>query len=232
MREDICSIPVSEMFEPRDGCPVCRMRDTAEERAVEYILGAAMMEPDVRIATNKMGFCHTHFGKMQRAGLKLPLALVIHSHLKEVLDKTLSGGGLFHPPAKKSAYKAARVTETCFVCDRMEWGMSRMIDTIYRLYNEQLDFRQLFSEQPMFCLPHYSLLIEGSSAALKGARLSEFQKTCKEICTGYLKSLTDDVQHFTEMFDYRNAGGDWGNSKDSTERAIQFLTGREAGGAG
>ena len=28
------------------------------------------------------------------------------------------------------------------------------------------------------------------------------------------------------MFDYRNAGGDWGNSKDAIERAIQYLTAR------
>lgn len=28
------------------------------------------------------------------------------------------------------------------------------------------------------------------------------------------------------MFDYRNNGGDWGNSKDSIERAISYLTGR------
>ncbi len=27
MREDICSIPVNEVFEPKDGCPFCRMRD-------------------------------------------------------------------------------------------------------------------------------------------------------------------------------------------------------------
>ena len=34
------------------------------------------------------------------------------------------------------------------------------------------------------------------------------------------------MTHFTKMFDYRNAGGDWGNSRDSIERAIQWLTAR------
>lgn len=38
MREDICTIPVSEVFEPKDGCPICRMRDTVETRMVEYIM--------------------------------------------------------------------------------------------------------------------------------------------------------------------------------------------------
>ncbi len=45
MREDICTIPISEVFEPKEGCPICRMRDTLENRVTEYITGAAMMEP-------------------------------------------------------------------------------------------------------------------------------------------------------------------------------------------
>ena len=60
MRSDICSIPVAEVFEPKEGCPLCRMRDMLEERVLEYIMGAAMMEPDVRIETNRQGFCKDH----------------------------------------------------------------------------------------------------------------------------------------------------------------------------
>ena len=54
MREDICSIPISEIFEPKDGCPFCRMRDMLEDRMATYITGAAMMEPDVRVETNRL----------------------------------------------------------------------------------------------------------------------------------------------------------------------------------
>ena len=39
MKESIYTIPVSEVLEPRDGCPLCRMQDTLEKRAVEYIMG-------------------------------------------------------------------------------------------------------------------------------------------------------------------------------------------------
>ena len=55
MRQDICTIPVSEVFEPKDGCPLCRLRDVLEQRMTEYITGSAMMEPDVRIDTNQIG---------------------------------------------------------------------------------------------------------------------------------------------------------------------------------
>ena len=30
MQENICSIPVNDVFMPRDGCPMCRMRDMLE----------------------------------------------------------------------------------------------------------------------------------------------------------------------------------------------------------
>ena len=42
-----------------------------------------------------------------------------------------------------------------------------------------------------------------------------------------LKSLQDDIDHYCRMYDYRNTGenADWGNSKDSIERTIAFLTG-------
>ena len=66
MREDICSIPISEIFEPKDGCPFCRMRDMLEDRMATYITGAAMMEPDVRIKTNEMGFCSEHYEKLMK----------------------------------------------------------------------------------------------------------------------------------------------------------------------
>lgn len=88
MRESILTIPITDIFEPEEGCPICRMRDMLEDRAVEYIMGSAMMEPDVRIETNKQGFCKTHFDKMLAQKNRLSLALMLQSHLME-LDKSI-----------------------------------------------------------------------------------------------------------------------------------------------
>ena len=92
MREDICSIPVSEVFAPKDGCPICRMVSTLEEHLVEYITGAAMMEPDVRQETNRTGFCPEHFRMMLARRNRLSVALTMESHLKE-LQQNLDFGG-------------------------------------------------------------------------------------------------------------------------------------------
>ncbi len=84
MRESILTIPVTDIFEPKCGCPICRLRDTLEQRTVEYIMGAAMMEPDVRMETNKLGFCKTHFEQMRACKNRLSLALMLQSHLQDM----------------------------------------------------------------------------------------------------------------------------------------------------
>ena len=84
--EQIYTIPINEAFEESLGddspvCPLCRIFNKFESEELELILGASMMEPDVRIKTNKLGFCRPHFDKMLAAGKKLPIALMLESHL-------------------------------------------------------------------------------------------------------------------------------------------------------
>ncbi|MBR7181706.1 MAG: hypothetical protein IKD28_02860, partial [Clostridia bacterium] len=64
--EQIYTIPVNEAFEasvekPACGCAMCALYRKLEDNELELILGASMMEPDVRIKTNKKGFCRTHY---------------------------------------------------------------------------------------------------------------------------------------------------------------------------
>ncbi|MBQ2677081.1 MAG: hypothetical protein IJF54_06765 [Clostridia bacterium] len=228
MRDDICTIPISEVFEPKDGCPICRMRNTIESRMVEYILGAAMMEPDVRIKTNELGFCKDHLEMMMKGKNRLSLALILETHLDSVKNE-LFKKSFIKPSAKKTAYKAARIEETCFVCDRIQWGMERLIATTLRMYANESDFRRLFKDQECLCLPHYRLLMEEASNSMDKKRLSDFSADCNNLAEKYLSELTVDVNKFTKMFDYRNAGGEtdeFDRAKDSIERAFAFLTSR------
>ena len=54
-----------------------------------------------------------------------------------------------------------------------------------------------------------------------------FAQETRRLSQAYLQAVQKDVTHFCRMFDYRNNGGDWGNSKDAIERAIRYLTSRE-----
>lgn len=226
MRDDICTIPVSEVFEEQDGCPICRMFATVEERILDYILGDAMMEPDVRIETNKVGFCTHHYDKMLSRRGRLQLALMLETHIKSV-GEGIFEKKLFNPPAKK-AQKAKSLSESCFVCDKIDWGVSRMMETIYRCYENERDFRELFNSQPMFCLPHYERLINGLEKRRMPHYGSEMAQNLTRITAAYAKSLSEDVSKYCSMYDYRSnvKGADWGNSKDSVERTVGFLTGR------
>ncbi len=228
MRNDITSIPVSEVFEPRDGCPICRMRDRLEERVVEYITGAAMMEPDVREDTNKQGFCITHYRQMLKRRNRLSVALMLESHLAETEKKVFAGLPLVGKRTTKQVRAAEKAAESCFVCSQVEWGMERMLATVCRLYEQQKDFRTLFSEQEYLCLPHFSRLAIPAGGMDKRWQ-QEFLKAASALSRKYITELRHDVHHFTEMFDYRNNGedADWGNAKDSIERAVEYLTSRE-----
>lgn len=226
MRDDICTIPVSEVFEQRDGCPICRMYATVEEHLLDYILGDAMMEPDVRIETNKSGFCTEHFDKMLSRRGRLQLALMLETHIKSVEEGIFEKK--FFNPAGKKAQKARELTGSCFICDKIEWGMSRMLETVCRCYENERDFRELFNSQPEFCLPHYERLIACLDKKKYPRYGAEMAENLTRITGEYAKSLTEDVSKYCRMYDYRSRSGeaDWGNSRDSVERTVGFLTGR------
>lgn len=229
MRDDITSIPVSEVFEPREGCPICRLRDMLEARVVDYITGAAMMEPDVRIETNTMGFCFTHYQMMLKKRNRLSVALMLESHLDEMDKQVFAGAPLLGKSAKQQGRSAGQAAATCFVCQQVDLSLSRMLATVCRLWEKERDFRALFDEQPALCLPHFSQLTQAAEGTMSRKAAPDFRKAAAGRCRAYLTTLRGDVSHFCKMFDYRNSGddADWGNSRDAIERAVWFLTSRE-----
>lgn len=227
MREDICTIPISEAFEENDGCAVCRMKRTVEERILDYIMGAAMMEPDIRIETNRLGFCERHLKMMMGRRGRLQLALMLETHTKELKDAVFKGGLL--SSRSKNAEKAEERRCSCFVCEKIGWGFERMTETIYRTYEADRDFRSIFDSQDMYCLEHYSMLVRGCGKKMKRYG-GEFCDTLEKKAGAYLGELSADLKKYCSMYDYRNSGADadWGNSKDSIERTFEFLTGSKA----
>lgn len=106
--------------------------------------------------------------------------------------------------------------------------MERLMKTFFEMYGNE-DFRKLLNEQEFICLPHYDLLLRIAPSYLKKDMLSGFEKDIGDLTEKYMDTLYGDVSHYCTMYDYRNTGkdADWGNSKDSIERAVKFLTSRE-----
>lgn len=226
MRETICTIPINDIFMPKDGCPICRMEEMLENQYVKYITGDAMMEPSVRIETNKKGFCHRHFTQMLENGQRLPNALILESHLQEIIDnnfpKKIKG-----KPDKKQLEGIKQELSSCYVCDRIEKDMHHFMETVFVEWAKGGEFRKLYGEQPYICLKHYSFVMEDATGrhGIPSKYLSEFYCETAALAKNYLESLKSDITHFCSMFDYRSRGQDWGNSKDAIERSIAFLTG-------
>ena len=225
MQENICSIPVNDVFMPRDGCPMCKMRDMLERRKAEYVTGSAMMEPNVRVRTNEEGFCYRHFSMMIRLGKRLSNALILESHLQRVAEELVltSPKGKFD---KKRLSALQSMTKDCFICRDIKYNMENMVRIVHAMWISEPEFRQIYSEQPYICLEHYSMLLEIDQKGL-GKNFDAFYQATISLTGNYLAELIDNVHHFSSMFDYRNEGADWGNSRDSIERAVEFLTGEK-----
>lgn len=225
MRDDICTIPVSEVFELNDGCPICRMRNTVEARITDYIMGDAMMEPDVRIETNRVGFCEKHLNDMLSHRGRLQLALMLQTHIAEINAGVFKKS--FLTSASKRGAAAAEITGNCFICDKIEYGISRMIATIYRCYESERDFREMFNAQQAFCLPHYERLINGIDKRSMRRYGGELAENLTRITGEYAQKLYSQLSEYCTVYDYRSKKeAVTSECKESVERTVSFLSGR------
>lgn len=225
--EQIYTIPVNEAFEasaadPSCGCPFCALYNKLEDDELELILGASMMEPDVRIQTNKEGFCRPHYDMMFTRKNRLGMALTLESHLLELSDE-IRDGGLFSAPGQKPIKRISALEESCYVCRRIEFNFQHMIETAVLLWERDEAFDAKLKSQPYFCLPHYRRLLSCAQNDLPKKKFAEFQKICAAIVEGYMEKLTGDVSWFCKKFDYRYDEEPWYDSKDAVERAMRFL---------
>ncbi len=226
MRETIYTIPVNEAFEEPCGCPICKMYDVIEKNELERITGAAMMEPSVRIETNKHGFCERHHRLVANAGKALPTALLLESYVAgvagELASKPLVPTGTAY--ADRVCRYIDEVLGDCYLCGRIDDFFEHELDTFFLLYSEDAAFRAKLEAQTAFCLPHTKLLLERGKKALNKKDYPEFAKKIINIASKGFQTLHGDISWFCKKFDYRYANEDWKNSKDAIPRTVKLLT--------
>ena len=225
--EQIYTIPVNEAFEKSAedkscGCAFCTLYNNLENDELELILGASMMEPDVRIKTNEKGFCRIHYDMMFTRKNRLGMALTLESHLDE-LKSELKDGGLSAGSGKKPVARIGELEKTCYVCERISFNFAHMVETAVLLWESDENFPAKLKAQPYFCLPHYRMMLEYAQKRLGKKVLKDFVKDCEEIQNRYIEELKEDISWFCKKFDYRYEEEPWYNSKDSVERSMKFL---------
>lgn len=227
MAEKIYSIRIREAFSAKCGCPVCALRAQLEEEEADRILGASMMEPDIREETNRRGFCKSHLNQLLSRGSKLPLALTLSTHLvfleNRLFAKTTAPLSKT-PDGKKLMEAYGEAKKSCYLCARINLFLGRVLENLCYLYETEEAFAGLFAEQEYFCKTHSLKLLETAEKSLdkkKRAALAGQLAACNR---RYLKTLREDLDWFCKKFDYRYEKEPWKNAKDAPERAAKFLS--------
>lgn len=230
MPEKIYTIPVNEAFEksqadPSCGCPFCTLYNNLEEAELDRILGAAMMEPDVRIETNAQGFCDTHFKMMFVRKNRLGMGLILESHLAEIAKGQKGKLLSMKSAGVAQEEKLEKLENSCYVCSRIAFSFNKMMNTAVYLWEFEREFREKTAVQPYFCLPHYRMFIAEARRHMNKKVFSSFYEALSELELRYLNKLNEDVSWFCKKFDYRYNDEPWYDSKDAVERAMKFLSG-------
>ena len=228
MKQKLYTIPVSEAFDKDCECPVCLMYDALEKENIEYVMGSSYMVDDVRMQTNEAGFCNHHIKLMYRNQNRQGLALMLLTHMQNTNQKIRK---LMETPAKSKGFLNKKtedalsgylesLTKSCFVCDRISPVFERYLDTVIHCYRNEPDFKKKFKEGKGFCTKHFFMLRETAKNKLSGKALDEFIEDLNQIYLTNMQRVTDDLEWFTDKFDYRNADAPWKNSKDALPRTI------------
>jgi len=219
--ERIYTIPVNEKFDSsaRDashGCPFCALFNMLEANETELILGASMMEPDVRIKTNADGFCKIHYSMLFQKNNRLSLSLILESHLAEHRDD------IARAPAPK---QLAKLEESCYICARVAHHFSHMTETAVLLWDKDANFREKLKHQPYFCLPHYRSFTETAKGKLCKKDFAVFYSDIRALELSYYDAISEEIKFFCKKFDYRYGDEPWNGAKDAPERVLKFISG-------
>jgi len=230
VKEYIHTIPVVEALREPGNCAFCAMYNRIEEHAIQFVMGPSYMEDDVRMETNRIGFCDNHLKSMYAEQNRLGLALMLTTHMRQ-LNKELAGivknrlpSPFFGkdntgPLAKMGSY-LDKTVNACYVCNRVEHNFTLYIGTFLHLWVNGGENAKLIKAQKGYCLPHFTRLIKTAREKYGRSKREKFLEEIVQPQLAMLKELAEDLDWFTQKFDHRNANEPWKNSKDALPRAL------------
>lgn len=243
MKEKIYTIPVMDAFKIDCECPFCELEMKLEDELVADMLGASLMEPDIRVKTNDKGFCRKHFEQLYNSEEnRLGFGLIIDTHMQQhnkkfksvaegnKLKESIKGlfgkgkGGDIRGTINSVISLIEDYEKKCYICDRLNYTMDRYVDIMFYMYFSETEFRRLFHTKKGFCLPHLKILLEYAKK-LDNKKASEIVDVILNMQVVNLQRVQEEVNWFTKKFDYRYDKEPWGNSRDAIPRSIRKLTG-------
>ena len=201
MGYNISTMYIWRYFNNECECPMCKIKQIVERDLADQYLSEAVMEDAERAKVNKFGFCQNHYDLLYAGRNKLGLALQMSTRLNRLIELTKPVDD--DKKALKLTKKLKENTESCIICDKMEFHMERYFATVPALYKDDTKFRDKnFNEVNGFCYPHFIRLVENSKKA--GKYQQQFLQVLIEKEKQSLTKLKNEIDEFTLAFDYRN----------------------------
>ncbi len=234
MKEKLYTIPVNDAFDSDCECPICFMKKTLENNAVEFTMGPSYMEDDVRAETDKIGFCNYHLGKLYENKNRLGLALMLKTHMDKTIKdleglsaKKGKGPSLFKKNTESTPVKeyTDNLVNSCYICNKIDNMFNLYITTVFYLFEHDSAFIDKLKASKGFCTEHYGLLFQEADKQLSGEKAENFRKDLNKVYFDNMKRVRDDLEWFIDKFDYRYVNEPWKNSKDALPRAMTKTNG-------
>lgn len=230
MKEQLYTIPVTDAFHSDCECPLCKMKHELERNAIEYTMGPSYMEDDNRAMTDEMGFCEKHIQALYGEKNRLGLALMLSTHMMKVTgdlkklseNPVINGKSLLKKKPDSSPLReyVDKLSQTCFICSRINRTFDRYIDTIFHLYKKDSSFSETIRSSKGFCTCHYALLFDRAGDFLTKEQASAFIKDINTVYFDNMERMQEDIEWFINKFDYRYQNEPWKNAKDALPRAV------------
>ena len=234
MKDHIHTIPVLDALREPGHCPFCAMYAKLDANAIDFIMGPAYMDEDIRDKTNEAGFCEEHLRKLYAVQNRLGVALLLHTHLQQ-LQKDVKTKRPADGPANRWKLKRVKTGESggaaqarqnrCYICEKIQNTFDRYMDTFFYMWTRDKEVLRLVEALPGFCLPHYNMMIAAAEGALGKKHIEGFLAVVAPLQQAAMKKLDEDLDWFIQKFDYRNADAPWKDSKDALVRTLAMLKG-------
>ena len=234
MKIQLETIPVWDGIKEGSECFICSLMKKAEEDGVRYYLSSAVMTPEVRVETNRDGFCSHHFSLLAEGGKPQPLALVMDTYYDE--SKGIYGKGFERIREATSPRRLEKAVSSffdsvherekgCLICSRMEERLVRYCYTVAALWKEDPEFRKALAESKGFCMHHTEELYRVAKEALSGDDLVEYGKLLFSLLEKNLDRVQYDDWWMTQKYKSENKDKPWNGCEDAQRRAVYKLIG-------
>jgi hypothetical protein len=190
--EAIYTIPINEAFEHSDAkskCPFCSLDEKLEANTLEYVLGPAMMEPDVRQTLNKSGLCAEHWSKLFAMKNKLALSLILETRSLALLQNI-----------------ELLTEKDCFICKRIRTERGRYLSNAVHMWEKNSDFQREIENNRSMCTSHIADLLKTAKLKLRKKDFRNFKTVIAKVLEERLKVQAKNARTFADSFDYRNSG--------------------------